>query len=212
MHLQTYAKNNPSHRRVTATHGGRAPADQSWWLMNMSGAKVTVGKGTTLAQFGHGAFKHVARGPEGRAGEADPQSILFSLDHDGDLVFHLGNLMSLGEVLSASAGSRSSVDVCYHSTTQSPTAENPAAFKLIRKHDLYYKPQPKASAEEKLSLEMKGTTALAGLVAAENLKFHDIGQVVWAVKWVTKGLSPIRPLVVTVAAFDLEAGTAVKLQ
>ena len=191
----------------------RVCQDQSWWVMNMSEGKVSVAAGTTVAQFGHGAFKHVARGPEGQAGEADPQSVLFALNEDSDQVIDWGKLASVGEVVAGAAGSRSSVEICYHAMTENPTADNAAGFKLTRKHDLYYKPQPRATAEEKLSLEMKGTTAIAGLVAVETLTgFRQNSQVLWAVKWVTKGLSPIRPMVVTTVAMELEANTAVRVQ
>ena len=73
----------------------RVCQDQSWWVMNMSEGKVSVAAGTTVAQFGHGAFKHVARGPEGQAGEADPQSVLFALNEDSDQVIHWGKLASV---------------------------------------------------------------------------------------------------------------------
>lgn len=192
----------------------RIALDSTMWVLNNSSSVQTLPPGTILASFGAGIFKHVPRLPEGKAGPADPQTVLFDLVGSQSHVFHNSKMMTLQEVVMSAQKTRSSAEVCYHEVTASPTAEDAAAFSLTRKHDVYYKPNPRATATpEENGNEVKGTGSMAGLIPVSKLSFEERGlcAILWTCKWVTKGLTPVKPHVATVVSVELPPNTAAKL-
>ena len=192
----------------------RVGLDSAWWLLNTAAAPLTLPAGTQLAGFGPGTFKHVPREAEGKLGETDSQMVLFHLHDSAGNVMHNGKLVSLGELVMAAHKMRATCEVCYHETTAAPQASDAGAFTLVRKHEVYYKPAPKATAHaEEGNLEVKGTQSMAALVPVAKLDFEGKGlaAVLWACKWAMKALTPIKPLVALVCDVEIPANSAVKL-
>ncbi|CAJ1415004.1 unnamed protein product [Effrenium voratum] len=194
----------------------RVATDHTWMLLNMSTSKIALQGGTVIAGFGAGTFKHVPRQAEGKLGAADADKhVLFSLKDSNCLVIHNNKLVQLGDVINAAQGTRASADVCYH-TVKPQAGTDLKHFELERKHEVYYLPSPKASAkadpsnEDPANIEVKGSSALAALVPLSSLQFQHCA-VVWAVKWATKGLTPIKPVVALVCDVEMASQHAVRL-
>ncbi|CAJ1427868.1 unnamed protein product [Effrenium voratum] len=129
----------------------RVSTDRSWLLLNMSQTSVALPAGTVVAGFGTGAFKHVPRLAEGKLGASDVEKhVLFDLKNAESQVLHNGKLTTLGDLVNAAQGSRASADICYHTLKPAPS-EDPRHFELDRKHEVYYIPSPKASAQVEAS-------------------------------------------------------------
>ena len=126
----------------------RVSTDRSWLLLNMSQTSVAL---PVVAGFGTGAFKHVPRLAEGKLGASDVEKhVLFDLKNAESQVLHNGKLATLGDLVNAAQGSRASADICYHTLKPAPS-EDPRHFELDRKHEVYYIPSPKASAQVEAS-------------------------------------------------------------
>ena len=194
----------------------RVSTDRSWLLVNVSQNVVALPAGTVLAGFGPGTFKHVPRLAEGKLGPADVEKhILFDMKNANTHVLHNGKLTTLGEIVNAVQGNRAATDICYHSQKPAPS-EDPKHFELERKHEVYYCPasktnaQVEASGDDPTNLELKGSSSLASLVPLSTCKFEHCS-IMWAVKWATKGLMPIKPQVALTYDVEIQPGTAVHL-
>ena len=192
----------------------RVSTDRSWLLVNVSQNVVALPAGTVLAGFGPGTFKHVPRLAEGKLGPADVEKhILFDMKNANTHVLHNGKLTTLGEIVNAVQGNRAATDICYHSQKPAPS-EDPKHFELERKHEVYYCPASKTNAQveesgdDPTNLELKGSSSLASLVPLSTCKFEHCS-IMWAVKWATKGLMPIKPQVALTYDVEIQPGTAV---
>ena len=194
----------------------RIGQDQAWFLINSSDSAIKLPAGFVVAGFGAGTFKHVPRGA-GNVVSPVPsgeKSVLFDLDSSASLVLHNNKLATLGDlVMAGQSASRAQPEICYHTREVTPEG-----FKLTRKHDVYYKCTGKVAGQQESSpgdsanLELKGTAGLAALMDPNQLKFEQ-GHcaIIWAVKWATKGLMPIKPHCVLLNGMEIPGNTAVKL-
>ncbi|CAJ1447674.1 unnamed protein product [Effrenium voratum] len=173
----------------------RVSTDRSWLLLNMSQTSVALPAGTVVAGFGTGAFKHVPRLAEGKLGASDVEKhVLFDLKNAESQVLHNGKLTTLGDLVNAAQGSRASADICYHTLKPAPS-EDPRHFELD---------------DDSTNLELKGSSSLAALVPLSTCKFEHCN-IIWAVKWATKGLMPIKPQIALTYDLEIPPSTAVHL-
>lgn len=191
----------------------RIGTDQSWLLMNKSTAAITLARGTVIAGFGLGAFQHLPRDGNGKPAELPEQQklILFDLKDSASLIMLGAKLTTVGAAVTGMQATRPNAEVCYHKMISEGTG-----FKLERKHEVYYKctgkvqGQVDSTAEDAVNVDLKGTNAFGGLVNPQGLQFEHCN-VIWHVKWATKGLMPVKPAIVLVNTIEIPADTAAKV-
>ena len=104
--------------------------------------------GTCLAGFFKGCWWHdggdatrttkKSKTPGTHKEVDERKDILFTLESSNDLIQVGPGLVTLGQSVAEKQSSMPSVKVAYHTIKESPTAANPAFFKLTRNHDMYF--------------------------------------------------------------------------
>ena len=103
--------------------------------------------------------------------------------------------------------------VCYHEIQEAPTPEDSKHFCLTKKYSIVFTPEatppPKAEAteEEKKTLPW---SSLAGMLSPQHWR-TPFTTIMWQVKWVAKGLQPVRPVVVLKHALQVPPQSACEL-
>ncbi|CAJ1413832.1 unnamed protein product, partial [Effrenium voratum] len=136
------------------------------------------------------AGKVMVRVSTDRASDVE-KHVLFDLKNAESKVLHNGKLTTLGDLVNAAQGSRASADICYHTLKPAPS-EDPRHFELD---------------DDSTNLELKGSSSLAALVPLSTCKFEHCN-IIWAVKWATKGLMPIKPQIALTYDLEIPPSTA----
>lgn len=190
---------------------------------NSSSDVVVVKAGTTLAGYYKGRFWM----PDGKGGEdqtpQDTCDVPFKLQSDQDKVMMNGKFSSLFEIIMAKRElTPADATVSYHELQDAPTATSASAFALKPKGSsaLYFKVQDfparsevKTEADDEQKL-MIPAAHLAGAVPVSVWEKCQAARLIWAVKWpavASKGLQPIRPMLVALYDLKIEGNQIVEL-
>lgn len=108
--------------------------------------------------------------------------------------------------------------VAYHDLTDAPTPTDPSAFHFTpKKMNVFFKVTdfPAVKSEEGGDSKLMIPAAhLAGAVPPKVWEPSSLSALAWAVKWpavASKGLQPIRPMVVTAKQFVIKSKKAVQI-
>ena len=177
------------------------------WLRNDTDAEKTLSAHSQLAGYFKGQFK---QSPD----EPSEQDLLFDLsDAHSEVVF--GNkVLTLKELMEEKRKvSPLTAVVCYHDLVDAPTAEDSKFFRLTKKYNIAFAPEATPPPKEEASEDEKKTlpwSSLAGMLSPQHWR-TQFTTILWQVKWVAKGLQPIRPVVVLKQAVTVPPGTACEL-
>lgn len=181
------------------------------FMVNRNEQEISMEAGTVVAGWYKGKFWQKSSSPHQEAGEKD---ILFSLASADDVVAMNGKAVTLASLV---AEKRKTVPDCvvgYHAFVDQPQAGKPAHFILQRKHDIYFRGDDVPVKTETESKDVKiPMHHLAGVIEGSRWE-TDLTHIVWATKWnpvAQKGLQPLRPMVMTKAAFKVPPKSAVEI-
>lgn len=190
---------------------------QGVFIENQGDEPEAVRAGVTLCGFYKGKFWT----PDGEAADAPSEKadVLFRLESGSDYVILNSKFVQLSEVIKSKRQlTPADAHVGFHDLTDAPTPTDAAAFTLApKKVNVYFKvtdfPAVKQEdgGEEKLMIP---SAHLAGAVPPGVWQTSCVAKLIWAVKWpavASKGLQPIRPMVVSVKEFTVPSKKAVEL-
>ncbi|CAK9104192.1 unnamed protein product [Durusdinium trenchii] len=230
---------SPLHHEATLPGQGRGRPGAMDFPHNRTTVDQVIPPGTCLAGFFKGCWWHdggdatrttkKSKTPGTHKEVDERKDILFTLESSNDLIQVGPGLVTLGQSVAEKQSSMPSVKVAYHTIKESPTAANPAFFKLTRNHDMYFqvgdikiedlcmhglcRRNKFRAVEEKNGEKQKVLPLhhLAGLVPWHVWE-GPASHIVWNVKWsATKGLLPVRPVVLSKCEIKLPAGKAVEI-
>ncbi len=168
------------------------------FLVNMSGAEVTMSSGMMVACFGKGGFK-LARG--GNLPEGD-FAIQFQLaGHETKVLFN-STLMTLGEVVGQRQATHPDCKIAYH--TMQPLAESPGDFSCESQYEIFFVPE---KCVDNTATQMN----IGAKVGQVKPWLSTCTSLVWSVRWTGKGLGPLRPVIVLTKDLELPSGRCVCL-
>ena len=183
------------------------------FLINRHTDAVTCKAGTVLAGYYKGKFESADKPVNG------PDVVSFELQGSKDTVLSGGKLTRLGDLVkSKRLTNPGDASISFHELQDAPTSTDPAAFtlKLKPKIHLVFRAVafPAKSEEGKDGPLNIPTVHLAGAVPSSVWGRCRLASMLWAVKWppvASKGLQPIRPMVVNLGDIKIPPGKALRL-
>jgi hypothetical protein len=151
-----------------------------------------------LCGFGKGSFKLVKA-----ADAASAAGVQFCLGGSEDLVVFNGQVCALGKIVSDMRVTKPDAPVCYHNLTLD--AEDPKKFTLQQTHHINFVPQPEAEGQP------VNINNIAVKEPMDTWKTSDHMRLLWAVRWVAKGLMPVKPVIHLKGHVALKPGKACSL-
>ena len=111
----------------------------------------------------------------------------FKISSQDDLVVHNGIVMDVGTVIRDQRAMRPDAQICYHSIKVDEA--DPLKFRIEVTHNVIFVPKNEGLADKDINCHKIG--------AKEEQKVWnaDVMKTLWAVRWVPKGLMPIKPSV-----------------
>lgn len=177
------------------------------FLQNDAEERVTLPRGTLVAGFFKGKWwqnKNKTKGQDqGDSQEPATNDIPFELKDASTMVQHGGKYVTLGSVILAKREvAPDEAKVCYHNLTDAPRSDSPGFFTLEVKHHCMFqvvditsvKREPEAAAGGPSLSVQQGHIASALPWQAWETSWTNV---CWITRWSTKGLMPVRPIVVT---------------
>ena len=183
------AGKNPAVLQIRANH--------TVYLHNKTETEYSSPDKGFLTSFGKGQFKLV------KAGDNQATGYTFNLTGSEDLVVSNGQVCTVGELVQTMREKKPDCQVCYHNLTTDP--QNPKKFSLQQTHCVAF--QPKA-LEEKDKLDQNNLGTKEPWTTWQG---SDAMNLLWAVRWVTKGLTPVKPVVHLKERVVLKAGEVCRL-
>ena len=176
------------------------------YLVNEGHVDTLVNAHTSLAQY----YKGTWLSRKDKATENSPDTVPFCLESESDLVHHGGKVKTLKQVLEDQRQEDpTKVKVAYHTLEDAPTVDSPGGFKLTRKYMHHWK-------FENCPMKAETTTVsqghAAGLVVPEQWKDFNVTCIIWVMRWTAKGLTPVRPFIITTKDIEIKSHTAVELK
>lgn len=165
-------------------------------LYNKTETTYTSSAAPFLAGFGKGSFKLVKPGE-------DTKGHKFEMKSSEDLVVLNGSVQTLGKVVCDMRDKKPDCQVCYHNLT--PDTEDAKKFSLQTTHCVAFLPK---GLEEKDKVDQNNLAVKEGWATWQD---SAAVQVLWAVRWVTKGLTPVKPVVHLRQAVSLNPGAMCRL-
>ncbi len=195
------------------------------FVKNSSKQEQCLPEGAIIAGWFRGKFWHhradngpkqkkKAKKDEEEITEVTDADVLFSLQDADSKVSMNGKVMSVGAVVAEKRQTHADAGVQYHELKDQPKAGNPAWFTLETQVDIYFRAEnipvksPVEGETPKIPMQH-----LAGCLKASDWDTPS-SQCVWAVKWsptVSKGLGPVRPMIVTKVPVKIPPESAVEL-
>ena len=189
---------------------------QGVFLENTSSTDESIKAGVVLCGYYKGKFWS----PDSTSEEPSEKSdVRFILQSDSDCVMLNSKYQQLSDIIKAKRHlTPADAHVSYHEIIDTPTPTNASAFKLEpKKMTVYFKVTDfpaSVKSEEGESKLMIPAAHLAGTVPEKVWRDSKLADIAWAVKWpavASKGLQPIRPMVVTSKQFVVKSKTAVMI-
>ena len=159
-------------------------------LANLGASEVTLQKGTVLGAFGKGSFKLV-KPDEGAplATLAPPTGVPYKLSTESDLVMVGGAVRSLGTVIQEQRAKQPAATACYHRLDINEA--DPSKFTLELTHHVFFVPTSIGDSDT-----VKDSNIGVKLPAGPDAWNSHCTAIIWAVRWVTKGLQAQSPKIV----------------
>lgn len=170
------------------------------WLINKGNAEAKFAPGFILAGFGKGEYKQQS--------PASDRETLFDMCPLPSVLHH-SSLRTLEDVVNAERLKKPGAKVAYHDLVDSPTPDKPGGWKLNRKLDISFVPEPVNVKTEQSQDQAKQADCAAVFPSATWNKTYS--EVVFSVSWQATGLMPIRPQVVIKHALAIPPQCALKL-
>ena len=190
---------------VTVGHG--------CFLINQTGDVQSCKAGTVLAGYYKGKFESLETMPDG------PDLVLFTLTGSSNAVLMNGKLMKVGELINIKRQTNpGDATVSFHELTDTPKPSDPKAFTLKMKPKIFlaFRAQPfptKTEAEGDNPLKIP-SVHMAGALPSSAWSRCRFASMLWAMKWppvASKGLQPVRPMVVNLDNINVPPGKALCL-
>ena len=125
----------------------------------------------------------------------------FELTSSSDLVFFNGELVAVGEVYNDKAASDPTAQIAYHNVKMS--AQTPGEFELELKHRIAHEFKTAANVE---AIQFNFGTLMT---SAEWIS--EVAKQIWHMRWIAKGLAPMKPAVHLLGEVTLQNGRVVNL-
>jgi len=130
---------------------------------------------------------------------------MFHIKSDQDYIYHQNELVTVRDVI----GERRKVDpdckLTYHNFADKTEGET-GEVEITLKHKVYFMTKKDASESEKKKSQVNLAAFLPlDIWASESCK---VAKIMWATKWATQGLAPVRPLVILTEDVVLGPGRA----
>ena len=182
----------------------KVTAPRDMWLVNNQNHPVQIAAGTFILGFFQGSWRHMTDTDE----ELGPNELLFQLDSSNDFIQMNSQRMTVLDAFTQREQIKPAEmpQLCYHvKVTRKADAEEPTGtvhFDIKHKMVFGYK------NKEEGKLNQAVGASLLPSVCWKNKKYVDI---LWACKWATNGIQPIRPLIVARAPILLPGLMALPL-
>ena len=195
------------------------------FLKNGTDKEQSLGSGTVIAGWFKGKFWH-HRGDEEpqqakkrkkeqeTVNEISDADVLYQLEGAGSEVSYNGKIVKLADIMAEKRVSMPDVGIQYHKVVDKPIPGSPGWFELELQHSIYFRSEniPTKAGEDNATPKI-ALHHLAGCMKASHWD-TPASRVVWAVKWsptASKGLTPVRPMVVTKRALTVPPKSALEL-
>ena len=147
--------------------------------------------------------------------EVTAADVLYVLENADSLVSFKGTPVSVGSLVEQRRQASQSDAIQYHTKQDRPSPGKPGWFELSLDSMIYFRAEdiPTKAAEEEGGVPKVPMHHLAGCMGADDWQ-TSASQVVWAVKWSevdSKGLTPVRPMVITTRELKIPAKSALEL-
>eukprot|EP00969_Alexandrium_andersonii_P256773 11352092-Alexandrium_andersonii.AAC.1 len=185
------------------------------FLVNHGDNTVLIPVGTVLAGYYKGKWWH--QKPDGGE-EAGPADVPFQVRSSADICNINGKHTTVGAVIEAKrAVAPKDVTVAYHDLQDAPMPDEPGHFNLKVKHLLNFKctdiPATLVKTEGEDTKKMVNAGHIAGVIPVSCWTTACTG-VSWSVRWppvASKGLTPIRPMIVATRDITINANVSVQM-
>ena len=168
---------------------------------------MTLDAGTLLAGYMKGKWHHLA-------GDAESSDVRYEPSHSDEYIIYNGQYKSLQSVVEAHIEEKPAAkhEICYCSKTDVPKPGNPGFFELSMRQQIVYRPSdaPAAVKDETPDLRVVSQPHLGPVLVGSQWTSRYL-HITWVVRWVAKGLQPVRPAVVLRCPVVVSAGMCVKL-
>ena len=197
------------------------------FIKNSSGQEQKLPSGTVIAGWFKGKFWHYRR--DGSSGQAHAKKskksaeeeitettdadVLFSLKDASSVVAVNGKAITLAELFAERRKTHPDAAVQYHKLQDKPSPGAPGWFELQTEVSIYFRGEDIPAKGEEQGVPKLPMHHLAGAVKASCWN-TPVSQVTWAVKWSqtsAKGLTPVRPMVLTTVPLLIPPKSAAEL-
>ena len=193
---------------VTVGHGA--------FLINREDSPIAIPVGTTLGGYWKGTFRNLDFKTETKPGSAE---VAFQLSSCEDHVFIGSKWLELQEVMNSKRLlSPTDAHVAYHKLIDAPTSDRPAGFtvKPLDRICVLFKAETPAKSEgaDADATATVPASHICGSLPSEKWSASTFLDFCWHVKWpavASKGLQPIRPVLVASRPLQIPAKKALKV-
>ena len=132
--------------------------------------------------------------------DAPEKSVQFKISSQDDLVVLNGIVMDVGTVVKDQRLKKPDAQICYHSIKVDEA--DPQKFNIEVVHNVVFVPKNDGLADKDINCH--------NIAAKEELKVWntDVLKTLWVVRWATKGLMPVKPVVHLNGSLHLLPGRA----
>ena len=197
--------------------------NQRVFVKNTSDQPQGLPSGTVLAGWFKGKFWHYQRSGTGepkrkkrkedQPDEVTDADVLFCLEDADSLVSFKGKPVCLGNLVQQRRDASRSDALQYHTKQDKPSPGKPGWFKCTLDSMIYFRAEDIPVKSEDGGTPKIPIHHLAGCMKASEWE-TTASKVIWAVKWSdveSKGLTPVRPMVVTSREIKIPSQSAVEL-
>jgi len=147
-----------------------------------------------VAALGRGTFKLL----KDTSDAAKPEQYEFKLSTQNDLVMLNNTVLPIGKVLATQRESKPDAQVCYHKVTLSES--DPTQMTFSQTHRVLFSCTNEGSAQETTSSNFASKESYPTWLTSESVVL------IWACRWVAKGLMPVKPVLVCKGSIALPPG------
>ena len=172
-------------------------------LSNINDNEVIIPSLISLACFYKGSWisRKDNKGPGGSV-------IPFAIESETDVIHYAGRLQQVKTVLEQQrTDDPTKVKIAYHVIEDAPTVGDPGALKISQKYEHHWKYEKCPVKDEITEVQH---AHVASLILPEQWQ-TSMTSISWVMRWTAKGLTPVRPMVVTTRDIKIDAKTVVEL-
>lgn len=182
------------------------------WLVNRGTKDVILPKDFVIAGFFKGKWWHKANAND----QVRDMDLLYELQDANTMVQINNKVMTLGAAVEEKRATNPDVVIQYHKLKDSPMADDPKFFVCEREKSIYFgvmEIPAKAAVKDENGKVALTYDKLAGCIGRDKWS-SPYSELVWVVKWsptATKGLVPVRPVIVLTRDCHVLAGKALEI-